>query len=166
MAWQLAQINVATARYLPEDPKMSGFMNRLDEINALAEQSQGFVWRLQSDSGNATDIKIDDNPHHLINMSVWEDAESLFEYVYKTTHREVMIQRRQWFERPVGIYQALWWIKANQFPTVEQGLERIQILQSNGPSPQAFTFKSTFSAPDGDKTTDKLKPEPYCSGWD
>ena len=164
--WQLAQINIATARYLPEDPRMADFMNRLDEINALAEQSPGFVWRLQSESGNATDIKIDDNPYQLINMSVWENVDSLFQYVYKTMHREVMIRRREWFDKPAALYQALWWISAGQYPTPEEGLARIQHLQDNGPSAQAFTFKSTYPPPNAAGNPKDLSPEPYCSGWD
>ncbi|MEM7283012.1 MAG: DUF3291 domain-containing protein, partial [Pseudomonadota bacterium] len=153
-------------RYLPEDPRMADFMNRLDEINGLAEQSPGFVWRLQSDSGNATDIQIDENPHLLVNMSVWANVESLFEYVYKTMHRNVMIRRREWFEKPVALYQALWWIPKDHRPTPEEGLAKIQYLQDNGPSPGAFTFKSTFPPPGSDHDSGDLSPEPYCSGWD
>lgn len=164
--WHLAQINVGTIKYPPEDPRMSGFMNRLDEINALAEASPGFVWRLQSESGNATDINVGGPEEFLVNMSVWESAESLFEYVYKSMHREVMVQRRNWFERPVALYQVLWWIPAGHIPTAQEGLDKLALLQQNGPSAEAFNFKISFAPPGEDGTPDDMRPEPYCSGWD
>ena len=110
--WHIAQINVGTTLYPTDDPRLSGFMNQLDDINALAERSPGFVWRLQSDSGNATDIDAGGPPLFIVNMSVWASAEALYDYVYKTAHRYVMADRRQWFEKPQGAYQALWWVAA------------------------------------------------------
>lgn len=165
--WQLAQINVGTIKYPDDDPRMSGFMNRLDEINMLAESSPGFVWRLQGESGNATDIDVGGEPLFLVNMSVWESAESLFEYVYKTMHREVMVQRRNWFERPVELYQVLWWVPAGHLPTAEEGLSRLEMLKSKGPTAQAFTFQERFPAPGSDgASTEHLRPEDHCSGWE
>ncbi|MFK7974542.1 MAG: DUF3291 domain-containing protein [Halioglobus sp.] len=164
--WQLAQINVGTIKYAPEDPRMSGFMDRLDEINALAEASPGFVWRLQSDSGNATDIDVGGEPGFLVNMSVWESTESLFEYVYKSMHREVMVGRRQWFERPAALYQVLWWVPAGHQPTPDEGLERLALLQENGPTAQAFSFKEPFGPPGTADRPDGQAPDPYCAGWD
>lgn len=163
--WQLAQINVGTIKYAPEDPRMAGFMDRLDEINALAEQSPGFVWRLQSDSGNATDIDVGGEPGFLVNMSVWESVESLFEYVYKSMHREVMVQRRNWFERPDNLYQVLWWVPAGHEPTPEEGLERLALLQESGPGEKAFTFKQPFPAPGTQDKPEGREPAPYCAGW-
>lgn len=167
-ACQLAQINVGTIKFPQDDPRMSGFMNRLDEINVLAESSSGFVWRLQSDSGNATDIDIGGEPLFIANMSVWESVESLFEYVYKTMHRDVMVQRRSWFERPVSLYQALWWIPAGHVPSPEEGLKRIEDLKENGPTPEAFNFQSRFPAPgtDGNSIDLNLNPDEHCSGWE
>lgn len=164
--WQLAQINVGTIKYAPEDPRMSGFMDRLDEINALAEESPGFIWRLQSDSGNATDIDVGGEPGFIVNMSVWASVESLFEYVYQSMHREVMVQRRNWFERPDKIYQVLWWVPAGHHPTPEEGLERLALLQLRGPTADAFGFKTPFAPPGETDTPDGRAPEPYCSGWD
>ena len=165
--WHLAQINVGTIKYPPEDPRMNGFMHRLDEINALADASPGFVWRLQSDSGNATDIDVGGDPLFLANMSVWESVESLFEYVYKSVHREVMSQRRNWFERPADLYQVLWWIPAGHIPTPEEGLQRIEMLRERGPGPDAFTFKERFPPP-GESGNGKpgLDPDEFCSGWE
>ncbi len=164
--WHIAQINVGTTLYPMDDARMSGFMNQLDDINALADQSAGFVWRLQSESGNATDIDVGGPPLFAVNMSVWTSAEALFEFVYKSAHRPVMTDRRQWFERPDGAYQALWWIRAGHIPTAEEGLARLEILKSAGPSPQAFNFKTKYPCPDREGGPDDLEPEPYCSGWE
>ncbi len=164
--WQLAQMNVGTALYPPDDPRLSGFMDRLDEINALAEDSPGFIWRLQSDSGNATDIDVGGPELFLVNMSVWESAEHLFDYVYKSMHREVMAQRRQWFEKPVEQYQVLWWIPKGHIPTPEEGLARLDALRNDGPTTEAFNFKNRFPAPGSDGQPKDLKPDPYCAGWE
>ena len=91
-------------------------MSRLDAVNALADDSPGFVWRLQSDSGNATDIDVGGDPLFIVNLSVWESVEALSKFVYRTAHRDVMIRRREWFERPHGPYQALWWVPAGHRP--------------------------------------------------
>ena len=163
--WHIAQINVATALYPIDDPRLADFMNSLDEINALAESSPGFVWRLQSDSGNATDIQVTEDPRVIVNMSVWRDVESLFDFAYKSAHRLVMVRRREWFEKPEGAYQALWWVPAGHLPSAEQGLARLQRLNSNGPGPQAFTFKSKFPPPDRSGAPEDMQPDPYCVGW-
>ena len=163
--WHLAQMNVATALYPLEDPRMAEFMTRLDEVNALAEASPGFVWRLQSGSGNATDIQVGDDPRFIVNMSVWETVESLFDYAYKSAHRLVMAKRRQWFERPAEAYQVLWWVPAGHEPTTEEGLNRLQHLQRHGPSPFAFTFKQRFPPPGSAETPEGLEPAPDCVGW-
>src|ERR1700730_14593438 len=98
--WHIAQMNVATAFYPLDDPRISEFMGLLDEVNALAEQSPGFVWRLKSDQGNATDIKASDDPKFIVNMSLWQSPEALFDFVYRSSHRLVMAKRRQWFAPP------------------------------------------------------------------
>lgn len=165
--WHLAQINFASAKYPADDPRMDGFMSRLDEVNALAEQSEGFVWRLQDDSGNATSIDIGLGDDVLVNLSVWESAEALFNFVYQTVHRDVMIQRRSWFERPEDLYQVLWWVPAGERPTPADGLHRLALLKADGPGPEAFTFKSRFPAPDQQDSKDSpLNPDEFCSGWD
>ncbi|MEM1142956.1 MAG: DUF3291 domain-containing protein [Pseudomonadota bacterium] len=164
--WHVAQINVGTIKYPAEDPRMQGFMSRLDEINAIADTTPGFVWRLQSESGNATDIDVGGPALFIANMSVWESVEVLFDYVYRTTHRELMVKRRDWFEKPSSIYQALWWVPAGHVPSVEEGLERIERLKKHGPTPEAFTFKSRYPAPGCDESPDDLAPDEYCSGWD
>lgn len=142
--FHLAQINVGRLVAPIEDPKIAGFVERLDEINALADRSRGFVWRLQSDSGNATDIVWSDDPNFIVNMSVWEDLESLFTYVYKSDHTAVMAQRRKWFEKPAGAFMALWWLPAGDLPSIDEGLRRIALLDRRGATAEAFTFKVPF----------------------
>jgi hypothetical protein len=163
--WHIAQMNVGTLRYPTQDPRIAEFMGRLDEINALAEASPGFVWRLQSEQGNATDIILTDNPLFLVNMSVWEAVEPLFEFAYRTSHQKVMAKRREWFERPAGAYQVLWWIPAGTVPTPQEGLERLRYLEQQGPTPRAFTFRQKFPPPDIAGDVEDMQPQPYCVGW-
>jgi hypothetical protein len=164
-AWQIAQMNVGTVRYPTGDPRIAEFMQRLDEINTLAETSRGFVWRLQSEQGNATDIILTDNPLFLVNMSVWESVESLFDFVYRTSHQKVMAKRREWFERPTGPYQVLWWMPTGSIPTPEQGLERLRHLERHGPTPHAFTFRQKFPPSGIAADAEDMQPQPYCVGW-
>ncbi len=145
--YHLAQINIGRALYPVEDPRFADFMAALDEINALAEASPGFVWRLQTADGNATSIHAFDDPNLLINMSVWQDADALFSFVYKTSHAQFMARRREWFSKPDGPYQALWWIPAGTLPTIEDAKGRLELLRDRGPTPDAFTFKQRFPAP-------------------
>lgn len=144
--FHLAQINVARALAPLDSPQLAGFVARLDDINALADRSPGFVWRLQSDSGNATDIQVSDDPQLIVNMSVWRDLDALFAYVYRSDHLQVMAQRRQWFEKPAGAFMALWWLPAGTLPTADEGMERIALLDRQGATPQAFTFKQPYDA--------------------
>ncbi len=148
-AYHLAQVNMAHALAPLDDPLLAEFMAKLDEINALADRSPGFVWRLQSESGNATDIDVSPDPRLLINLSVWDSLESLFGYVYRSGHAEVMRRRRKWFERMSGPYVALWWVPAGHRPGVEEALARLEILKQDGPTPRAFTFKQHFPSPGG-----------------
>ena len=163
--WHIAQMNVGTMLYPTDDPRIAEFMNALDEINAMADSAPGFVWRLQSEQGNATDIVLTENPRFLVNMSVWQNVEALFDFVYRTSHRLVMAKRRNWFERPDGAYQVLWWVPAGTLPTPLEGLERLRWLEQNGPSPHAFTFRQKYAAPDVSAPPQDMQPQPYCVGW-
>ncbi len=145
--YHLAQFNIARAVAPMDDPILADFMAWLDAINALAEDSPGFVWRLQSDSGNATDIQAYDDPRMLINMSVWDSVKSLFDYVYSSGHGKVMARRREWFKRFDGPYVVLWWVPAGHRPSLLEARDRLVHLERHGPSAQAFTFKARFPAP-------------------
>ena len=159
----IAQMNVATTLYDIDDPRMADFVGQLDEINALADASDGFVWRLQSEEGSAVDIKATDDPRFIVNLSVWRDVDALFAYVYRSGHRAVMVRRRSWFHKPEGPFQVLWWIGEGHVPTVEEGLDRLARLTRNGPSPAAFSFKNVYPPETG--SPHDMKPEPHCVGW-
>jgi hypothetical protein len=145
--WQLAQVNIGRARGAITDAIMQGFVARLVELNELAEQSPGFVWRLQTEDGDATAVRpYADDDSMLINMSVWTDFDSLRDYVFRTAHAAVMRRRREWFERFEGVYLALWWVPAGHRPSVQEAVDRIAHLKINGSTPQAFSFSHAFDA--------------------
>ena len=148
--FHLAQANIGRFRAPLESPIMQGFRTQLDPVNALADQSPGFVWRLQTEDGNATAIRpYDDDNLMAINMSVWESLEVLQRFVYKSGHVESLRARKQWFEPIEGPILVLWWIPVGHIPTVAEARERLQHLKENGPTPHAFTFRTPFPAPDG-----------------
>lgn len=146
--YHLAQVNIARMRAPLDDPLMADFVARLDEINALADRSPGFIWRLQSEGGEApaTYLRPYEDERILFNLSVWESIEQLKEYVYTTAHGEVMRKRREWFEKFKGMYQALWWVKAGHIPTVAEAKQRLEYLEAHGETAHAFIFKRTFPA--------------------
>lgn len=144
-SYHLAQLNIARMKYPAESPEMADFMNNLDRINALAESSPGFIWRLQTDEGDATGIDYF-GPDILVNMSVWRDSKSLHDYVYRTSHAQIMSRRKEWFERFEEAYTVLWWIPAGDLPTLDEANEKLELLRANGPTAAAFTFKLEFPA--------------------
>jgi hypothetical protein len=141
---QLAQCNIARLRAPLDSPTLAGFVAALEPINQLADRAPGFVWRLQTEEGDATAIRPFDDDLMLVNMSVWESIESLASFAYGDPHREIMRHRREWFERMVDAYLVLWWIPAGSLPTVEEAKDRLEMLRSVGPSSNAFTFRSPF----------------------
>lgn len=146
--WNIAQINIArmSASSL-EDPVMKEFVENLDPINALAEESPGFVWRLKEDGGNATSISFNGDNRIIVNMSVWKTLDDLRAFTYKGNHREIMAKRKLWFES-MKFYMALWYVPKFSFPSIEDARFRLQYLETNGPSPLAFTFAKQFSVED------------------
>lgn len=145
--FQLAQLNIGRMLAPLDSPTMAEFMARLDDINALAEETPGFVWRLQTDAGNATGLRPYEDDWLIINMSVWESADALKKFTYATTHADVMRKRRQWFEPHTDMYFVMWWIPAGHTPTPDEAKERLASLQAHGESEYAFTFKQVFPAP-------------------
>jgi hypothetical protein len=160
--YHLAEINIARMLAPLGDPIMADFVARLDEVNALADSRPGFVWRLQTDGGDATSIRAYDDPQILVNMSVWQSLDALSQFVYasESRHRDVMKQRRRWFERFDGAYMALWWVPQGHIPTVEEGKDRLDYLRSHGETAYAFSFKQTFPAPDAGNEPLTQIPEP------
>jgi Domain of unknown function (DUF3291) len=143
--YHLAQINIGRVKAPIEDPLMAGFVARLDELNALADRSPGFVWRLQTTAGNATYFRpFPEDDRILMNMSVWETIEALRHYVYKTVHAELLRQRHEWFEQFEGAYTALWWVPAGHLPGIDEAKKRLAYLDKHGPTEFAFTFKTIF----------------------
>jgi Domain of unknown function (DUF3291) len=147
MNYHLAQINIGRLIAPLDDPKIAEFVAQLEPINALADKAPGFVWRLQSESGNATDIAYNDDPSIMVNMSVWESLEALREYVYKSDHMKVLRDRAKWFEKMDKPHYCLWWIPAGHIPTVAEGRERLEHYQTNGATPYSFWFSQQFPQP-------------------
>lgn len=146
--YHLAQVNVGRLKAHIDDPMIADFKANLDPINAVAEASPGFVWRLTGEGNNATDILPDgDDPLLAINLSVWTDIASLGAFVYRSGHIGFMRRRREWFE-PMEHFMALWWVPVGHTPSVAEAMARIDLLAKMGPTADAFTFKTPFPAPD------------------
>ena len=145
--YHLGQINIARAVADLDSPLMTDFLSRLDEINALAERAKGFVWRLQSDSGNAMSIRAFDDPRTYVNMSVWETPEDLKNFVYRSAHVELIRDREAWFSRLSEQHQAAWWVPAGHRPSAQEGRDRLFKLRELGPSAIAFTLARPFPRP-------------------
>jgi hypothetical protein len=143
----LAQVNIARMRAPLESTIMADFVAQLDAINALAEGSPGFVWRLTGDGNDATSLRPFDDDFIIVNMSVWATLENLRVYVYKSAHTAAMRRRREWFEQFDGAYVALWWIEAGHTPTVGEAKQRLAHLEQHGPTADVFTFRQPFAAP-------------------
>ena len=126
---------------------MHGFTSRLDEINAIAEASPGFVWRLQTEAGDATGFRPYQDDRVLINLSVWESVDVLEGFVYRSKHAELVREGRRWFEPLEGSSLALWWTPAGHLPAVEEAVSKLDRVNREGPSPEAFTFRERFPAP-------------------
>jgi Domain of unknown function (DUF3291) len=147
-AYELAQFNIGIIRGPMDSPVMAEFAANLDRINALAERTPGFVWRLQTEQGDATAIRPFADENMLLNMSVWRDVESLNSYVYSSAHVEVMRRRREWFERMNDAFLVLWWVPKSHRPSVAEAIAKLEMLRSKGPTPEAFTFRKAFPPPD------------------
>lgn len=143
--YQLAEINIATMLAPLTDSIMAGFVNNLDRINALAEQTPGFVWRLQTPEGNATALRVFDSDVLIINMSVWESVQALYDYTYASDHVALFRQRRDWFEKMDTPIMCIWWIPAGHIPTPEEAKQKLEHLHLHGATPFAFTFRQQFT---------------------
>lgn len=153
--FELAQLNIALLKEPLDSPRLADFVANLERINALAESAVGFVWRLQTEDGDATALRPFGNDM-LVNMSVWRDVESLNHYVYKTAHVEIMRRRREWFEGMSEAYTVLWWIPTGHRPTLAEAEAKLTLLREHGPSPAAFTLRQAFPPPDATPTSGPL----------
>lgn len=145
--YYIAQLNIAQMRAPLDDPVMSEFVENLSKINALGENSAGFVWLLKDDSGtnSATDIRPYEDERIIINMTVWESIEALYQYAYYSEHTDYFRRRAEWFTKMNTPVLVLWWVPAGHIPTVNEAKERLEYLTQHGPTPHAFTFKQQFS---------------------
>ena len=162
--WHLAQVNIGRLVAPEGDPRVAPFFEALDRVNALAEASPGFVWRLTGEGNSATDLRPTPDPLLAINMSVWTDADALFAFVYRSAHTPVMARRREFFDRYEGAYQALWWIEAGHRPSIDEAFARLWMLEKHGPTAHAFTFKARFPAPGETGLPVDHQPDPWCVG--
>jgi Domain of unknown function (DUF3291) len=149
VSYLLAQVNIARMREPLDSPLLAGFVAALDPVNALADAAPGFVWRLQTEDGNATAVRAFDwdragSAGVLINMSVWESVETLKHYVYRTAHAEYLRHREEWFEKFKSTHLALWWVPGGHLPGIDEARKRIAHLDAHGPTQFAFTFKNVF----------------------
>jgi Domain of unknown function (DUF3291) len=151
-SYELAQLNIGIIKGPMDSPVMADFAASLQRINALAEQSPGFVWRLQSAEGDATSIRPFEDENLLVNMSVWRDVESLNEYVYGSAHVELMRRRREWFERMREAFLVLWWVPRGHRPSVPEAIAKLELLRTKGATAEAFTFRQAFAPPDADQS--------------
>jgi hypothetical protein len=145
--YELAQLNIAVMKEPLDSPSMAEFVANLDRINALAESSPGFVWRLKTDEGDATALR-PLGAETLVNMSVWRDVESLGAYVYRSAHVEIMRRRKEWFHRMQEAFFVLWWVRKGHRPSIDEAVAKLALLRAQGPTEGAFTFRQTFPAPD------------------
>ena len=143
-AYELAQVNIARLKAPLDSPQLKDFVDNLDPVNADAEAADGFVWRLKGDSGDATDVRVFGDEWLIINLTMWRDTNTLTAYMYQGRHREMLARRREWFERVQEAMTALWWVPAGHRPTVAEAESRLLHLRTNGPTPYAFTLRTSF----------------------
>jgi hypothetical protein len=153
MAYHVAQVNIARLRAPLDSEPLAGFVAALDPVNASADEAPGFVWRLQTEDGNATAVRAfewdaKDSDGVIVNLSVWASVGQLAAWVYGPMHRAVLRQRRGWFQ-PVGeATLALWWVPVGHQPSTSEAEARVLHLRAHGPTPTAFTFRKLFGPPD------------------
>lgn len=148
MTYHLAQLNIAKLLAPTDSPLLADFMSELDAVNALAEQAEGFVWRYVEADNNATALRPYADPMVMINMSVWESAESLHTFTYRNPeHLTLLRQRSKWFAKPTEPILVMWWLKAGTLPTVTEAMARLEHLREHGATPHAFTFSTRFPPP-------------------
>jgi Domain of unknown function (DUF3291) len=168
MDYVIAQVNIGRLVAPLDSPQLAGFVSQLDSVNAIADAAPGFLWRLQTEDGNATALRAFEADAEgadggiLINMSVWESVEALAAYVYGDAHLAVLRRRREWFERLQDAYTALWWVPRGHVPTIHEAEDRVKHLRAHGPTPSAFTLKVHFPPPDHADVTPRHSPDDWA----
>ncbi|MGR5133630.1 DUF3291 domain-containing protein [Vibrio alfacsensis] len=149
---KLAQLNIALAKYPLDAEEIKEFVDNLELVNNIAESSDGFVWRLKDESGDATDIKVFDDPNMIINMSVWDSVDALKNFMFRSHHRDFMRRKSEWFHRLAEETYVLWWVEDGHVPTLDEALTRLEHLRNKGDTPYAFTFKTNYTAEEAPKS--------------
>jgi hypothetical protein len=168
MDYVLAQVNIGRLVAPLASPQLADFVAGLDPVNAAADGAPGFVWRLQTEDGDATALRVFEHDAEgadggvLLNMSVWETVEDLAAFVYGEAHLAVLRRRREWFERLKDIYAALWWVPRGHIPTITEAEDRVKHLRAHGPTPRAFTFKVHFPPPGSVGAEPRHSPEDWA----
>lgn len=144
----LAQLNIAQAKYDLDTVEMKDFVDNLEPINNLAESSDGFVWRLKDETGDATSIQAFSDPNMIVNMSTWSSIDELKNFMFRTHHRDFLNRKKEWFNKLSEDSYVLWWVPLGYQPTIDEALERLSHLRTNGESAYAFSFKSNFQPGD------------------
>ncbi|GKQ40293.1 DUF3291 domain-containing protein [Streptomyces sp. A012304] len=160
---ELAQVNISRLKFPLDSPELKDFVDALEPVNADAEAADGFVWRLQSESGDATDVRVFGDDWLIVNMTVWRDPEALTAYMYQGRHREMLSRRREWFERVREAMTALWWVPAGHRPTVAEAEARLLHLRAHGPTPYAFTLRTSFPAQGAEPVSLAVPEDLGCS---
>lgn len=142
--YHVAQLNVAKMTVDIDDPIMKYFVDNLDKVNSIADDSPGFVWRLETDEGDATNLRVFEDNLMLINMSVWKSIEELQTFVYDSFHVDILKRKKEWFSKFDGMHQVLWWVQAGTIPDIEEARARLAYLQEHGESEVAFSFRQSF----------------------
>lgn len=142
----IAQLNIATSRYDVDDPRMAEFMTNLDRVNAIAERSKGFIWRLADESGNATDIKREGDPRKLLNISVWATPQDLANYVFGTIHKQFYKRGLEWFEAPKAPHFVIWHVADGHIPNIDEALEALSHLTEHGPTDEIYGWSGLPNA--------------------
>ena len=144
--YHIAQLNIANLIEPIDSPRLSDFVANLERINQLADESPGFIWRLQTEHGDATSIDFF-GPDHVVNLSVCDSIDALHRYVYRSAHVEILRRKKEWFHQIENAYQVLWWLPAGSIPTIGEAEKRLDLLRRLGPTKDAFLFKSAFPPP-------------------
>lgn len=167
MDYELAQVNVARLLAPIDSSLLKPFVDALDEVNAEGDRAPGFVWRLQSESGNATDVEgfgwdVADSHGVIVNLTTWTSTQALSDFVFGGRHLEIMRRRREWFQPVAEATTALWWLAAGIRPTVTEAEERVRHLRPHGPTEYAFTIRRQFPSPAESSRTPLADDDRLC----
>ena len=167
MPFELAQVNISRLLASLDSPLLADFMAALDEVNAAGDRAPGFVWRMQTEDGNATAVRafgwdVGDSHGVIVNLTVWTSVEALADFAFSGEHLAIMRRRRRWFARAAQATTALWWVPTGHPPSTDEAEDAVRRLRADGPTPRAFTFRQPFPAPDAVSGPVRYAVDPRC----